>query len=106
MAVEVVRRRVRVLEEEDDAVEVDLPRRAHGLHEEPQAAADERRRHPSAVDGPEPWIVGVARHLTGPTRPQDVEETLLREGRRVVRPDAHQAVPVDGRDTGTLPDRD
>ena len=46
-AVDVPGRRVHVLEEEDRTVEVDLPRRAERLAQQPQTAADERRTRAS-----------------------------------------------------------
>src|SRR5207253_11245534 len=42
LAVDVVRRRVRVLEEEDRAVGLELPRRREGLEQEPETASHER----------------------------------------------------------------
>ena len=64
-AVEVPGRQVDVLEEENAAVELDLPGRAHRLHEQPQAAADERRGRLPSADRPHVRIVGVARDLAG-----------------------------------------
>ena len=59
--VDVVRRAVRVLEEEDRAVELDLPLRPHRLHEQPEAASDERCSRLAASDRPQPRIVGTRR---------------------------------------------
>ncbi len=106
VAVEVVGRRVRVLEEENRAFELDLPRRPHRLHEQPEAPPDERRRDPAAVERAHPRIVGVVWHLARAAGAEHVEETLLRERGRVGRADAQEAVAVDRRDARTLPDRD
>ena len=105
VAVEVVRRRMCVLEEEDGSLELDLPRRAHRLHEEPEAAADDRRGDPPAADRPHPRVVGVVRHLARSAGPEDIEKPVRRERRRLDGADAHQAVPVDRRDSRPLADR-
>ena len=106
LPVQVVRRRVRVLEEEDGAVELDLPRRAHGLHQQPEAASDEGRGHATAVQRSHPRVVGIVRHVADTAGVEHVEEPLRGERRRVGRADAHQAVAVDGRDPRALPERD
>ena len=49
-AVDVPGRTVDVLEEEDSAVQVDLPRRAHRLHQQPQASSGERSGDPPLPD--------------------------------------------------------
>ena len=59
-AVHVPGRRVVILEEEDAAIEVDLPRCPHGLEEEPEAAAGERSGDTPASDGADIGVVRVA----------------------------------------------
>src|SRR2546423_10254987 len=62
-AVDVVRGRLHVLEEQDRALDVDLPRSPHRLHQQPEAASDERRGHLAAVERPDVRIVRIARDL-------------------------------------------
>ena len=60
-----VRLQADVLEEEDRALEVELPRRAHGRDEERKAASDERSGRLPAADRADVWVVGV---VTAPCR--------------------------------------
>ena len=84
-AVDVVRRRLVVLEEEDRAVELDLPRRAHRLHQEPEAAADERRGDRSRRGSPaRTGRRGRAGPRRSPRRAARELERLTREGGRLL----------------------
>jgi len=56
---------VHVLEEEDRAVEVDLPRRAHRLHEKPETAADERCGNAPTANRPYPRVVRIPGYVAG-----------------------------------------
>ena len=104
--VHVVRRRLDVLEEEERAGEVDLPRSPHRLHEEPQAAADEWRAHLAAPDRPHVRVVGVARDLAEPAAAQHAQQAIAREIGRLGRPHADEAVAVERREPRPLTDRD
>src|SRR6476646_5260994 len=80
-AVDVVRRRFHVLEEQDRVVGLELPRRAHGLHEETEAAADERCRHLPAVQRADIGVVGIPRDLARAAACQPLDEPLARAHR-------------------------
>src|SRR5580765_2115465 len=84
--VDVVRRRFHVLEEQDRVVGLEFPRRAHGLHEEPETAADERRRHLPAVQRADIGVVGIPRHLTRAVARQHADEPVAGEGRPSLSP--------------------
>ena len=104
--VDVPGRRVHVLEEEDRAVEVDLPGRSHGLHEEPEAAACKRRRGLAANDGAHVGVVRVARDLARAAAPQNLEEARSGERRRLLVAHACDTGAVERGETRALPDRD
>src|SRR5581483_5142889 len=105
LAVDVVRRGERVLEEEDRAVRLELPRCAQGLHEQPQAPAHERARRPSGRDRPHVRVVGVWGHLADGVAAQHLQQPLAAERRGVLLADADKAVAVERREPGALADR-
>src|SRR6476646_6027261 len=72
-AVEEIRRELHVLEEEDRALELDLPGRAHRLNQEPEAASDERSGHLPRADRAYIGIVGIAWDVARPAGAQHVE---------------------------------
>ena len=63
-------------------------------------------RHLAAADRAHVRIVGVARHLARAAAGQHRELAVAREGRRVVRAHADEAVAVQRREARALPDRD
>jgi hypothetical protein len=101
-----VRRAADVLEEQDRALQLELPRRRQRLHEELEAAADERRRHLAAANDAEPGIVGVRRHLPGTATAEHLQQPVLREVADVRAADAREAVAVDRRQPRALANRD
>ena len=70
---------VRVFEEENAPVGVELPRRAHGLHQQPEAPADERRCHFARRDRPDVGVVGVS---AGPRPVVSPRRTASRRSQR------------------------
>ena len=88
--------RVHVLEEEDAAVERDLPRRPHRLQQQPEAAADDRRGDPAAVDRAHVRVVRVARHLARAAAAQHREQAVAAEVGRVLVAHAGEPVAVEG----------
>src|ERR1043166_8382814 len=99
--VDVVGRGLVVLEEEDRAVEVRLPRRGHRLHQQPEAAAAERSADGAAADRADVRVVGGLRHLSTCLVPEDREQAFTREVRALRRADANQPVAVEGGYPGT-----
>src|SRR6476619_5101701 len=104
--VDVVRRRFHVLEEQDRVVGLEFPRRAHGLHEEPEAAAEERCRHFSAVQCADVRVVGVPRDLARAAACQHLDEPIAGERRPILVADSDEAVPVQRGEPGRLADCD
>src|SRR4051794_21614819 len=104
-AVDVVRRRLHVLEEQDRVVGLELPRRAHRLHQEPQAAADERCRDLPAVQRADIRVVGIPRDLARAVARQHVDESFAREARPVFVADSDEAVAVQRGEASRLADR-
>src|SRR3954466_2790105 len=82
-AVDVVRRRLHVLEEQDRVVGLELPRRAHRLHQEPEAPADERRVHAAAAERANVRVVGIARDFACPVAGEHLQQPFARELRRL-----------------------
>ena len=103
--VELVRRQVHVLEEQDAAVQLHLPWRREPVLERVQVAADEGRRDPAGRDGAHVRVVGV----TGDRAVRVALERLHGREEREVRPllDAHgaEARAVERGQTRLLPDR-
>ena len=100
--------RVDVLEEEDAAVEVDLPRRAHRLHEQPEAAADERRRDAAPRRSPartgRPGLA-APRRSSSPARTSR-RRALAERRRRPCRRRPCKPVAVERREARPLAQRD
>ena len=84
---------------------LELPRRPERLQEEPEAAADERCGRPARRDRAHVRVVGVARNLSRDLAAEHCEQPVAREVGRVLGADAHQAVAVEGGESGSLPDR-
>ena len=106
LAVDEVRRRVGVLEEEDRALGLELPRRPEGLQQEPEAAADERPARLAGCDRADVRVIWVARDIADDVAAQHTQQPLAGERGRLLVADTDQAVAVEGRKAGALADRD
>src|SRR5437870_5746840 len=102
--IQMVRRQLDVLEEEDRALRLELPRRPHRLHQEPQATPHERRGHLAAANRTDVGIVRIPRNLAGAPCGEDLQQPLARERRGLPVPDPRQAVGVEGGEAGALAD--
>src|SRR5712691_279624 len=104
-SVDVPGRAVHVLEEEDRAVELDLPWSRERLAQEPEAAPDERRGCLAAADRADVRIVRARRYLAERLRTgHGPQEALLRPVAALRTAHPGEAGPVERDEAGALAD--
>src|SRR6266511_5189949 len=105
LAVELDRCAVRVLEEEDRAVQVHLPGRADRVDEAPEIAPDQAATRPAADDGKRGEALPILRYGPGPVALKDFQQAIGSERGNVGLSEHRQTRAVEGRKLGKTKQR-